>query len=248
MKAILTYHSIDDSGSVISVPPALFERQVRWMSTGAVRVVSLTELLRFPDDGDTLAITFDDAFTNFQSHAWPRLREYGLPATLFTPTGFVGKTNSWSAIAGGGMPTLSILDWDSLARLREEGAALGAHSRTHPDMRDLSETQVQDEVHGSIEDIHRHTGQRPETFAYPYGYWNGRAASVVQRLCSHACTTELRVLADSDAAHLLPRLDMFYLKGLGRLESYGSTTFGAYIRARASIRSVGQWARARLHT
>jgi peptidoglycan/xylan/chitin deacetylase (PgdA/CDA1 family) len=143
------------------------------------------------------------------------------------------------------MPTLSILDWDSLARLQEQGATLGAHSRTHPDMRALSEGQAEDEVLGSIEDIHRHTGQRPETFAYPYGYWNTSAASVVQRLCSHACTTELRVLHGSDARHLLPRLDMFYVRGLGRLESYGSTTFGAYIQGRASIRSFGQWARAR---
>jgi peptidoglycan/xylan/chitin deacetylase (PgdA/CDA1 family) len=247
MKAILTYHSVDKTGSVISVEPSLFDQQVRWMSAGHVSVVSLTELLQVPDDRDALAITFDDAFTNFQTHAWPRLKDCGLPVTLFTPTAFVGRTNGWSAIAGGSMPTLSILDWDSLGRLHEQGATLGAHSRTHPDMRALSEAQAEDEVLGSIEDIHRHTGHRPATFAYPYGYWNARAASVVQRMCSHACTTELRVLHRSDARHLLPRLDMFYVRGLGRLESYGSATFGAYIQGRASIRSVGQWARARFN-
>ena len=120
------------------------------MGTGPVSVVSLTELLNLPDDRDALAITFDDAFTNFQTHAWPRLREYGLPVTVFTPTGFVGRTNSWAAIPGGGMPTLSILDWTSLAGLQEDGVTLGAHSRTHPDLRTLSDTAIEDEVLGQL--------------------------------------------------------------------------------------------------
>ena len=37
MKAILTYHSIDESGSVISIPEATFRRHVAWLAAGRVR-------------------------------------------------------------------------------------------------------------------------------------------------------------------------------------------------------------------
>jgi len=33
-------------------------------------------------------VTFDDGYTDFQEHAWPILRERGIPAVLFVPTAF----------------------------------------------------------------------------------------------------------------------------------------------------------------
>jgi peptidoglycan/xylan/chitin deacetylase (PgdA/CDA1 family) len=248
VKAILTYHSLDGTGSPISVHPRVFERQVRWLASAPVDVVALTELLDVPDDRDALAVTFDDAFTNFATEAWPRLREHGLPVTLFAPTGFVGHSNSWAAIPGGRMPGLPILDWPALGRLQNEGVVIGAHSRTHPDLRFLDEAALEVEVLGSLDDIESKTGKRPDTFAYPYGYWSAAAASVVRRACRFACTTELRPLGREDEAHLLPRLDAFYLFGPGKLEDFGRPTFRRYLQLRAQVRVVGQWARARLRS
>ena len=247
MRAILTYHSVDSSGSVISIHPAQFERHVRWLASGAVAVVPVAQLLRITDDRDALAITFDDAFTNFQTEAWPRLKDRALPVTLFAPTGFVGRTNTWAATPGGGMPALPLLDWPAIARLQEEGVTLGAHSRRHPDLRTLGPEALQDEIAGSFEDLRRETGRRPDGFAYPYGYWNTAAAAVVRTACDHACTTELRPLERGDDVHLLPRLDVFYLQGPGRLEHFGRPSFRRFVRARSRVRAIGQWARAQWH-
>lgn len=245
MKAILTYHSVDSSGSVISVPPAVFDRDVRWIASSSVAVMTLPQLLRLPDDRDAVAITFDDAYTNFQVEAWPRLRDHGLPVTLFVPTGFVGKTNRWAETPGGRMPPLPILDWPALATLQEDGVTLGAHTRTHADLRTLDGAVLEDEVWGSVEDLLRQTGQRPETFAYPYGYWTPSAASVVRAACQCACTTELRPLGGRDDAHLLPRLDAFYLKGPARLENFGRFSFREYIRVRSRLRAFAHEVRAK---
>jgi peptidoglycan/xylan/chitin deacetylase (PgdA/CDA1 family) len=223
----------------------VFDRHVRWLASGRLRVVSLPQLLELADDGDALAITFDDAFTNFATDAWPRLAAAGLPATLFVPTAFVGRANTWGALPGGGMPTLPILDWPSLARLQEAGVALGAHSRTHPDLRLLGATALEEEVCGSVEDIHRETGRRPEAFAYPYGFWGAASARVVRRACRYACTTELRPLHPGVEGHALPRLDVYYLAGPARLEAFGRGTFAGYLRARSGIRALGRWVRQR---
>ena len=41
MKAILTYHSVDETGSVISIDERSFRRHVAWLASSAVRVVPL---------------------------------------------------------------------------------------------------------------------------------------------------------------------------------------------------------------
>src|SRR5690606_37701023 len=60
MRAILTYHSIDESGSPISVSREAFRAHVRWLASGAVKVRPLAELVDARDGGDAVAITFDD--------------------------------------------------------------------------------------------------------------------------------------------------------------------------------------------
>ena len=238
MKAILTYHSIDASGSVISIDPAAFERHVRWLASGRVQVVGLDRLLALPRDQHALALTFDDAYVNFAAEAWPRLKRENLPVTLFVPTAHVGRANDWGALPGGSMPQLPILDWPDLRHLQDEGVTLGAHSRTHPDLRQLDEQGLRDEVVGSLDDVEHHTGRRPEAFAFPYGFVNEQSAQAVRASCRWGCTTRLRPLAGDEPSHLLPRLDAYYLQGPGALENFGSLVFREYMRVRAATRAV----------
>jgi peptidoglycan/xylan/chitin deacetylase (PgdA/CDA1 family) len=240
VKAILTYHSIDSSGSVISIAPADFDDHLRSLASSGIAVVPLPELLRQPDERAALAITFDDAYTNFQREAWPRLRDYGLPVTLFVPTRFAGSTNSWPEMRGGHMPRLPILDWEALGRLQEEGVILGSHTRTHPDLRALDGTKLEDEILGSREDLSRETGHRPETFSYPYGYSTPRAAAIVRDAYHCACTTDLRLLGRGEDRYLLPRLDAYYLKGPARIERFGRAPFREWIRARSLLRTLAR--------
>ena len=45
MRAILTYHSIDDSGSPISIAPADFRRHLDWLTSGRVPVRSCSRAI-----------------------------------------------------------------------------------------------------------------------------------------------------------------------------------------------------------
>ena len=78
MRAILTWHSLDRSGSPISVPPEEFRRQVEWLAASGVRAVTVGKLLELPDEEDAAALTFDDGFANFGEAAAPVLSEYGI--------------------------------------------------------------------------------------------------------------------------------------------------------------------------
>lgn len=209
---------------------------MRWLAASGVSVVAVRDLLGIEHDRDAVAITFDDAFTNFLTVAWPQLRDNEFPVTLFVPTGYTGHSNDWDSLPGGTMQTLPILDWNSLGSLVEQGVELGAHSRSHPDMRKLSDDEVTTEIAGSIEDIERETGRTPRGFAYPYGRFDDRVVQIARQHCAWACTTELRELSGTDDRYKLPRLDSWFLRGPARMSAYGSPLFRSYLSLRNTVR------------
>ena len=244
MRAILTYHSIDRSGSPISVHPAVFEGHVRWLASGAVRALPLEDLMAADDGMDAVALTFDDGFSNFATEAVPRLAAHGIPATVFVVTEHVGRTNEWGGRRDPGVPTLPLLDWTDLGHLARSGIAIGAHTRTHPDLTVLSEAEIEDEITGSAERLRSELGLAAHAFAYPYGRLNAAAVRTAQRF-QWACTTEFRVLGGASDPARLPRLDMYYFGGRWPLTAWGTPSFRAYVGVRRMARRSRAWVHGR---
>lgn len=238
MKAILTYHSVDRSGSPVSVAPEVFAQHVRWLASGSIRVVPLEAIASDDAPGDAVAITFDDGVESVGSVAAPLLMERALPATLFVVTGHVGGTNVWDDGPGARVPRMRLMDWDTLALLAGGGLALGAHTRSHADLTLLKGDPLEREIAEPAMVIERYTGRRPDAFAYPYGRVSRAAAACVARHYRCGCTTELRMLREIEDAACLPRLDAYYFRRPGMLESWGTARFTGYVRARALARRV----------
>jgi peptidoglycan/xylan/chitin deacetylase (PgdA/CDA1 family) len=234
VRAILTYHSIDESGSVISLPEPVFRRHADWLGSGAVRVTGVEELLTLDPQENAVAITFDDGFENFGSTAWPILQDHGLTATVFVVADHVGRTNTWGGETDAAIPELPLLDWDRLAGLADEGVELGSHTRRHPRLTALDAERLEDEIAGSAEAIERNTGVHPAGFAYPYGALDRTSREAVQDTYAWACTTELMWLPAGVRPHLLPRLDSYYYREASLIERWGSNAFRRHLRLRGS--------------
>ena len=242
MRAILTYHSIDSSGSVISLESSVLRRQLQWLAHGNVRVVPLTTLITLPDETDAVALTFDDAFQNFGDIVAPMLAEYSLPATVFVVSDHAGGSNRWGRRADRGIPELPLLGWRDLTRLADNGVTLGAHTRTHPKLDRIDPALLTDEIAGAGERIRHETGHSVTEFAYPYGRSTKLATEVARSAYAVACTTEHRVLRGEDDPLCLPRIDMYYFRRHGALERWGTSWF----RYSIGLRSFARAARARL--
>lgn len=236
MRAILTYHSIDRSGSVISMSPETFRRHAEWLAGSGVAVTALDELVSHPGSGPAVALTFDDAFANFATEAWPVLDSLGLPVTLFVPSGHVGGRNAWED--GGSLPVLPLLDWEALARLAEQGVRLGAHGHTHVDMRRTSAEELATELDLPRRRIEAETGFAAVTVAYPYGGVDDRVAREARKRYGLGVTTDFALLeAGADPARL-PRLDAWYFREPGRLERFGTPPFARFVGIRRRLRRV----------
>ena len=232
MRAVITYHSIDPSGSAISTSETEFRGHMRWLASSGIPVMSLEELLTHPSGSDAIALTFDDAFQSFEAIALDLLSEQGFPSTLFVVSGKVGGTNTWEADAASSLPVLPLLDWGGVARAMEAGVTPGSHGRTHRHLTGLAQNELEAEVSGSLEDFQRELGVSPAAFCYPYGDATSRERDAVARSYRLAVTTELRSVASDDDPYNVPRIDAYYLRGPGRLETFGTPAFERYLKVR----------------
>lgn len=230
MKAILTYHSIDESRSPISISPAQFDAHRRWFSSCKVRIVSTEELISLPDDeDDAAAITFDDGFKNILEPVTSMLVE-GMPVTLLVVSRHVGGTNAWRGHGDRGVPTLPLLSWSELDQLRHLGASIEAHTRTHPRLSAVSDTELDDELAGAQSDVRERLGVPCNHVAYPYGDVNERIVRRARQYYRFGHTTIFGGLGASRDPMWLPRLDMYYFRGPRRLEAWGTVGFKTYLK------------------
>lgn len=238
MKAIITYHSIDPSGSVVSVDPDRFRSHVDILREGDVPVVDLVELLE-PTCERGVALTFDDGFQNLADVAWPLLKAAGLPATVFVATDWVGLENGWDP-NDVRIPRLPLMEWSTLEDLAGEGLRVESHSRSHPRLTELDDDALRSELEGSRSDLASQLGRESTVLCYPYGDVDERVARAAADAGYLAgVTTELRLLDRAEASPFaLPRLDAFYLAKPGVMERLGTSGFRRYVRFRHAGRKL----------
>jgi peptidoglycan/xylan/chitin deacetylase (PgdA/CDA1 family) len=205
MRAVLTFHRIDDSPSPLSYRVQRFRALLQTLADGDIPVVDLPSLLD-PGTNRGLALTFDDGHRSVHEVALPMLRQHAFPAHLFLTTGWLDGEMPPS------MHRDAALTWDMVTRLHEAGVAIESHTRTHTDLRTLSDSAIEAECSSADEAIERRVGRRPRYFAYPYGCHDRRVTSRIGARYAAAFTTQMRVLSADDVAPRLPRLDAHYLR------------------------------------
>jgi peptidoglycan/xylan/chitin deacetylase (PgdA/CDA1 family) len=239
--AILTYHSLDDSDSVLSTAPQVFANHMRVLAKLDADIVNLKdigrEMNRDHASKPMIAITFDDGFQNVYEHGFPVLRNYGFPATIFLVTDYCGGMNSWPSQPPG-IPYQALLDWKQIKEMSRAGITFGSHTRTHPDLTTISTRDVEEEIIGSKNAIEDALGVSVDTFAYPYGLLHDGVKEVARTHFTLACSTSLGFVDSRSDFLALERLDMYYLRRLSLLSHLFSSVAGSYIRLRRLMRDL----------
>ena len=239
---ILTWHSLDDSGSVISTSPAAFRAQVRRLREQGYEGVTLRELIDGWDGRAALpprpvALTFDDGFRSVLEVAAPVLGESGFRATVFVVARACGGRNDWPG-ASRRIPTLPLLSAADLLTLIDLGHEVGAHGLTHRRLDVMDVEDAEGEIAGARARLEDAVGCEVTAFAYPYG----RTSEAVRRqVAAHyraACTDELRVASAGDDRHALGRLDMYYFRTPVPLRLLGTRAGEAFVGLRRLGRRI----------
>jgi len=180
---ILTYHSLDPSGSLISVSPAAFAAQMEYLHRHGFRALSLRDYVArlalgsLPARG-AFVITFDDGFRNVHQIALPILRRLGYTATVFVPTDHVGGSATWTMRPG--LPQLPLMSWEELAELQAAGLDIQSHACSHPFLTTLTPAEAERELVESKRTIEERLGNTADLFCYPYGDGNAAVAELLR--------------------------------------------------------------------
>ena len=181
---ILMYHRVDRvKGDRLVVSPEAFREQMNWLRRNGIRVVdleALVELLPYPERmANQVAITFDDGYLDNYLHAWPILRSFQFPATIFVSAGLIGTDQQIPAHRAGAAPA-KLLSWEQLKEMAEDHITVGSHSLTHARLTRVPLTKVREEVADSKRVLEDRLGRPVGWFCYPGGAFSTEVVRLVQ--------------------------------------------------------------------
>ena len=172
--SVLMYHRFGE-GKYPSTNIRLeqFDQHLETLANGDYTVWPLEDIVAYLQTGQalpdrTVAITIDDAYLSVYREAWPRLQEYGFPATLFVATRPIDQ-----GLRG-------YMTWDQLREMQAGGVTIGSQTRNHPHMHRIAIETAREELELSNARFIAELGIRPDLFAYPYGEYNLDVIDVVK--------------------------------------------------------------------
>ncbi len=152
-----------------------FDAHLEELASGGYTVLPLAEIVEkiktnIPLADKTVAITVDDAFLSVYQHAFPRLRDYGFPFTLFVATRAIDQ---------------NFPDYASWAQIREMQAAgvdIGSQAHAHPHLPKITLADARADIVLSNQRFLDELGIMPVLHAYPYGEYTPAIRDLVQEL------------------------------------------------------------------
>ncbi len=173
---IVMYHSVAPvvpKGNVLTVSVDAFEKQMSFLKKHHYNVVALEAVKGYVSGkkiipGRTIALTFDDGYKDNYTYAFPVLKKYNFPATIFIIVSEVGRPGR--------------LNWEEIKEMRDSGLiTFGSHTLTHPFLTSLqSSEELKKEIAGSRVALEAQLGRPVEIFSYPSGRFNARVIQAVK--------------------------------------------------------------------
>ena len=175
---ILAYHRFGEKNGKMVVTPEAFAAQMKYLAENDYRVIPLADLVEFLAGKRSLphravVITADDGYASVYRHAYPVLKQYGFPATVFVYTDFIGAGDALTWPQMQEMIASGLIDIESHSKSHESLVAMlpGESERSY-------RARVDKELTVGRDVLQRKLGVHISIFAYPYG---DASAAVVER-------------------------------------------------------------------
>lgn len=167
---ILCYHSVNDieNTECSAISKENFSSHLKYLSENH-SVISLEQIFNSEISANSekppIIITFDDGYIDNFQNAFPLLKKYNLPCTIFITTGFINKE-----VVLIDNPNWRAMDWEHLLLMQNSGIInFGAHTDTHRILADLSPNEAKAEIIKSKKILEEKLHTVINWFAYPNG-------------------------------------------------------------------------------
>lgn len=156
---ILMYHALGEEPWGISdlfVRPTAFEDQLIYLRDNGYTTVTFEDLARLHEIEKPVMLTFDDGYDDNYTKLYPLLKKYNAKATVFVITDKIGDPH--------------YLTQAQIKEMNDSGrVSIQSHTVTHPQLDQLTETELHRELSQSKQTLARITGKEPFVLCYPIG-------------------------------------------------------------------------------
>ncbi len=168
---IFTYHGFVGK-DYLSVDAPSFEEQLALLKALGYTSLTLGEAGKVLSDTQRLparpvVLTFDDGWHSQYEVAYPLLLKYGMRGTFLV-----------LAHQERGKGEISL---DELKTMIGQGMEIGSHTRTHPNLKEVTSSKAWWEINSSRELLQEQLYTPVVSFAYPYGVYDAQATYLVMR-------------------------------------------------------------------
>ena len=178
---VLLYHRFEDKPKPLVITPPEFEKEMGEIKDAGFTVIPMADFLAWRRGEKNIPkksciITIDDGYITGYDIAWPILKKYGYPFTMFIYIDYVGS--------GG-----KSLSWEQLGEMRDAGVDIQSHTYSHSHldspgygvdattkarvMKDVQSLGRDGWLHKEIFDskkvLEQQLGIKVSAFAYPFG-------------------------------------------------------------------------------
>lgn len=205
IAAVLVYHRIDDKNDTpdITVSSKKFKNQMLYLKKN-FNIFSLDELIDMYKNnrqlkGDVVAITFDDGYKDNYINAYPVLKKYDIPATIFLVTSLIDND-----------PLM--LNSSDIINMQKGNITFGAHTLSHKSLSEVGYETAISEVKGSKLELEKILRQKVRYFAYPFGKvgqdFNSETTAIVKE-------TGFRAAFSTNNGFINKQSDIYALERIG---------------------------------
>lgn len=232
---VLMYHHISPKPGLVTCSPENFRAQMAWLAKNGWKTLSTAAFAEALASGElpkkSVLLTFDDGYLDNWVFAHPVLQEFGLRATIFLITGWVGDGPQRPHAAQPGTPDVpthkqamaasadgkldnAFLRWSEVETMRAAGT-FDFHSHTHTHTR--WDRQIADQAErdaalaadlaNSREILAERLGEASPHLCWPQGYFDNAYQRVAKETgFTHLYTTEPGVVRNDVELTRIPRL------------------------------------------
>lgn len=172
--SILGYHDFRDrGGSPMLIAAPKFREQMQAIKDSKIPVISLSDVMAWKKGEknipeEAIVITMDDGWEGVHTFAYPVLRDFGFPFTIYLYKKYVN--------IGG-----RSLSWDQIKEMMQHGCEIGSHSVSHESLKKRTKSAKTDadfqqwilsELKDSREFLEQNLKIKCTSFAYPFGIFD----------------------------------------------------------------------------
>ena len=173
---VFCYHKFEDKPKdQLAIAPAEFKAQMKQLKDSGIEVISMKDLIAWRKGEKSIppksaVITLDDGWLSGYQVAWPILKEFGYPFTMFVYTNYIN--------VGG-----KSMSWGQLEEMRDAGVDIECHTVSHHDLRHVPRGKdapkgqdynawLHNELFTSKQILEDKLGIKIVALAFPYGTYN----------------------------------------------------------------------------